>query len=142
MAEKKEEKIKLSKKSQDVIRTVEEMPVLELNELVKALEEKFGVSAVPVAAAPAPTGAPEGAPAGPSGAREEKATYDVIFTAPGENKIASIKAVREINQNLGLKEAKDLVDAPPKPVLEGAKKEDAEAAKKKLEEAGATVELK
>ena len=72
----------------------------------------------------------------------EKATFDVILVAAGENKIAAIKAVREINQNLGLKEAKELVESAPKPVLEGAKKEDAEEAKKKLEAAGAKVELK
>lgn len=134
-----EEKAKVSKKTADILKSIEELSVLELNELVKALEEKFGVSAAPVAVAAPAAGAPGAEGVAPV---EEKSTYDVIFTASGENKIASIKAVREINQNLGLKEAKDLVDAPPKPILEGAKKEDAEAAKKKLEEAGATVELK
>jgi len=137
--EEKKEEVKVSKKVADVIKTVEELSVLELNELVKALEDKFGVSAAPVAVAAPAAG---GAPAEDAAPVEEKANYDVILTGSGENKIAVIKAVREINQNLGLKEAKDLVDAPPKPILEGAKKEDAEAAKKKLTDAGATVELK
>lgn len=134
--------IKLSKKAEEILKAVEEMSVLELNELVKALEEKFGVSAAPMAAAPV-VGAVSAA-GGADGAApvEEKAAYDVVLTDSGATKIAVIKAVREINQNLGLKEAKDLVDAPPKPILEGAKKEDAEEAKKKLEGAGAKVELK
>lgn len=145
MVEKKEkkEKVKLSKKTQDVLKAVEGMSVLELNELVKALEEKFGVTAAaPVA--PALAAAPGEVPAaeaGPAGAGE-KSIFDVILAAAGENKIAVIKAVRQINQNLGLKEAKDLVESAPKPVLEGAKKEEAEEAKKKLEAAGAKVELK
>lgn len=133
-----------AKKVEDLIKNVEGLSVLELNELVKALEEKFGVTAAPVAVAPTSVGV-GGAPAEGAAAQapaEGKSAYDVILTASGDNKIAVIKAVREINQNLGLKEAKDLVDAPPKPILEGAKKEDAEAAKKKLEAAGATVELK
>jgi len=108
---------------------------------VKALEEKFGVSAAtmaaPTAAAPA-TGQAEGE----SKATEEKAEYDVILANAGDQKIKVIKAVREINQKLGLKEAKELVESAPKPVLEKAKKEDAEAAKKKLEEVGARVEMK
>lgn len=136
-----EEKAKVSKKVEDLVKSVEELSVLELNELVKALEEKFGVSAAPVAVAAPAAGTTVGGEAG-AAPTEEKAAYDVVLTGSGENKIAVIKAVREINQNLGLKEAKDLVDAPPKPILEGAKKEDAEAAKKKLTDAGATVELK
>ncbi len=144
-AEKKEEKrkkeVKLSKKAEEVMKAVEGMSVLELNELVKALEDKFGVSAAPAPVAVAATpvtaeGAAEGSEA------VEKSNYDVILTAGGDQKITVIKAVRKINQNLGLKEAKDLVESPPNPVLEGAKKEEAEEAKKKLEEAGATVELK
>lgn len=144
-AEKKEEKrkkeVKLSKKAEEVMKAVEGMSVLELNELVKALEDKFGVSAAPapVAAAATPVAA-EGAAEGSEAV--EKSNYDVILTAGGDQKITVIKAVRKINQNLGLKEAKDLVESPPKPVLEGAKKEEAEEAKKKLEKAGATVELK
>ncbi len=138
----KEEKkeVKLSKKAEDILKAVEELSVLELNDLVKALEEKFGVSASPVAAVAAPVAG--AAPAGTAAPVEEKSFYDVILTDSGANKISVIKAVREINQNLGLKEAKDLVDAPPKPILEGAKKEEAESAKKKLEGAGAKVELK
>jgi len=139
MAEEKKQDVKLSKKAQDIIKAVEEMSVLELNELVKALEEKFGVSA---AAMVAPAAAPAGAEGASAGGGEEKSEYDVVLAAIGENKIAAIKAVREINQSLGLKEAKDLVESAPKPVLEGAKKEDAEGAKAKLEAAGCKVELK
>lgn len=125
----------ISTKVAKVIEEVEKLSVLELSELVHALEDKFGVSAAaPVAVAAAP-----GAAAAPA---EEKTEFDVILTNAGANKIAAIKAVREINQSLGLKEAKDLVEAAPKAVLEGAKKEDAEAAKTKLTEAGAQVELK
>jgi len=128
-------------KIEAIIKEIESLTVLELNELVKALEEKFGVSAAtmaaPTAAAPA-TGQAEGE----SKATEEKAEYDVILANAGDQKIKVIKAVREINQKLGLKEAKELVESAPKPVLEKAKKEDAEAAKKKLEEVGARVEMK
>ena len=143
MAEEKQEEkkeIKLSKKTADIFKTVEELSVLELNELVKALEEKFGVSSAPVAmAAPAAGAVPAGGEAAPT---EEKAAYDVVLTDSGANKISVIKALREINQNLGLAEAKGLADNPGKAILEGAKKEDAESAKKKLEDAGAKVELK
>ena len=119
-----------------LVEQIEKLSVLEVADLVKALEEKFGVSAAaPMMAAPAAAGA-AAAPV------EEKDSFDVVLTAGGANKIGVIKAVRELNQTLGLKEAKDLVEAAPKTVLEGAKKEDAESAKKKLEEAGATVELK
>jgi large subunit ribosomal protein L7/L12 len=119
-----------------LVEQIEKLSVLEVAELVKALEEKFGVSAAaPAAAAPAVA-------AGVGPAAEEKDAFDVVLAAAGANKIGVIKAVRELNQTLGLKEAKDLVEAAPKTVLEGAKKEDAEAAKKKLEDAGATVELK
>ncbi|MFH2085561.1 MAG: 50S ribosomal protein L7/L12 [bacterium] len=119
-----------------LVEQIEKLSVLEVADLVKVLEEKFGVSAAaPVMAAPA-------AAAGAAAPVEEKETFDVVLASGGSNKIAVIKAVRELNQTLGLKEAKDLVEAAPKTVLEGAKKEDAETAKKKLEEAGATVELK
>lgn len=130
----------VSKNLQTIIDTVEKLTVLELSDLVKALEDKFGVTAsAPMMMAGAmPAGAP-GAAAAPV---EEKTEFDVVLAAAGANKIAVIKAVRELNQNLGLKEAKDLVEAAPKTILEGAKKDDAEAAKKKLEEAGAQVELK
>jgi len=133
-------KVKLSKKTADILKAVEELSVLELNELVKALEEKFGVSSAPVAmAAPAAGVVPAGGEAAPT---EEKAAYDVVLADSGANKISVIKALREINQNLGLAEAKGIADNPGKAILEGAKKEDAESAKKKLEEAGAKIELK
>jgi large subunit ribosomal protein L7/L12 len=110
------------------------MTVLELNELVKAFEEKFGVSAAAVAVA-GPAGG------GAAAAAEEKTDFTVVLAEAGSNKVAVIKAVREIT-GLGLKEAKDLVDGAPKPVKEGVDKAAAEEAKKKLEDAGAKVELK
>lgn len=123
---------------EELISSIEEMSVLELNDLVKALEDKFGVvAAAPVAAAGA---APATAESGEAG--EEQSTFDVILASSGANKIAVIKAVREINQSLGLVDAKNLVDSAPKPVAEGVSKEAAEEAKKKLTEAGAAVELK
>jgi len=117
------------------------MTVLELNEFLKAFEEEFGVTAaapVAVAAAGAPAA---GGAAGGAEAAEEKDEFDVVLTAAGDKKIQVIKAVRELT-SLGLKEAKDLVDGAPKPVLEKASKEDAEKAKTKLEEAGGQVEVK
>ncbi|MDD5506466.1 MAG: 50S ribosomal protein L7/L12 [Candidatus Omnitrophica bacterium] len=123
-------------KLEELIKSIETMTVLELSDLVKALEEKFGVSAnMPMAAAPA-AGA-----AAPAAAVEEKSVFTVVLTSAGANKIAVIKEVRTIT-NLGLKEAKDLVDAAPKPIKEGATKDEAAEMKKKLEAAGATVELK
>ena len=116
----------------EIIEALKEMPALELSELVHELEDVFGVSAAPVAVAAAPAAA---APA-----EEEKTNFDVVLEAFGDNKIAVIKVVRSLT-NLGLKEAKEVVENAPKAVLEGAKKEDAEAAKKQLEEAGATVKL-
>jgi len=127
----------MSEKVSKIVTDVEGLSVLELSELVKALEEKFGVSAMPMMAA----GPTVGAPAGDSSAAEEKSEYNVVLASGGDQKIAVIKAVREIRQDLGLKEAKDLVDGAPKE-LGVMKKADAEEAKKKLEEAGATVELK
>jgi len=125
-----------TEKLEELIKSIETMSVLELSDLVKALEEKFGVSAnVPMMAAPAAGGA--AAPA----AAEEKSVFTVMLTSAGANKIAVIKEVRTIT-NLGLKEAKDLVDAAPKAIKEGANKEEAAEMKKKLEAAGATVELK
>jgi len=115
---------------------LDSMTVLELNDLVKAIEEKFGVSAASMAA-PAAGGAAGGAAA----AVEEKTEFNVVLVEAGAQKVQVIKAVRELT-GLGLKEAKDLVDGAPKNVKEGANKADAEAAKKKLEEAGAKVELK
>ena len=115
---------------------LDSMSVMELNDLVKAIEEKFGVSAAAMAA-PAAGGAGGGAAA----AAEEKTEFNVVLTDAGAQKVGVIKAVREIT-GLGLKEAKDLVEAAPKAVKEGLSKADADAAKKKLEEAGAKVELK
>lgn len=115
---------------------LDSMTVMELNDLVKAIEEKFGVSAAAMAA-PAAGGGGGGAAA----AAEEKTEFNVVLVDAGANKVSVIKAVREIT-GLGLKEAKDLVDGAPKNVKEGIAKADADAAKKKLEEAGAKVELK
>ena len=122
-----------------ILEAIDTMTVLELSELVKAFEERYGVTAAaPVAAAAAPTG--DGAGAGAAAAEEQDA-FDAVLTEVGANKILVIKAVRELT-GLGLKEAKDLVDAAPKAVREGVTKEEAEAAKEKLAEAGATVEIK
>jgi len=126
-------------KMEELIKSIEGMSVLELSDLVKALEEKFGVSAnMPMMAAQAPGGAAAG---GATPAQEEKSAFTVVLTNAGSNKIAVIKEVRTMT-SLGLKEAKDLVDAAPKPIKEGVPKEEAEEMKKKLEAAGATVELK
>jgi large subunit ribosomal protein L7/L12 len=123
----------------DILDAIAGMTVLELSELLKDFEEKFGVTAAaPVAAFAAPTGAGGGDGAA---AEEEKDEFDVVLLAAGDKKIQVIKEVRSLT-NLGLKEAKDLVDGAPKPVLEKVSKEDAEKAKAQLEEAGATVELK
>jgi large subunit ribosomal protein L7/L12 len=122
---------------EDMIKAIEEMTVLELSELVKALEDKFGVSA----SAPAMAMPMMAMPGAAAAAEEEKTEFDVIYKAPGANKINVIKVVREIT-GLGLKEAKELVDNPPKPVKEAITKEEAEEIKKKLVEAGADVEVK
>ena len=124
----------------DLIAAIEKMTVLELSELVKALEEKFGVSA----AAPMAVAAMPGAAAGGDGgeaAAEEKTSFDVILTGAGDKKIQVIKVVRSLT-DLGLKEAKAVVDEAPKPVKEGVNKDEAEDARKQLEEAGASVEVK
>ena len=113
---------------------LDSMTVMELNDLVKAIEEKFGVSAAAMAA-------PAAAGGGAAAAAEEKTEFDVILAEVGANKVAVIKAVREIT-GLGLKEAKELVDGAPKPVKEGANKEEADAAAKKLVEAGAKADVK
>jgi ribosomal protein L7/L12 len=122
----------------EVVEYLKGITLLEASELVKELEEVFGVSAA-AAAAPMMMAAP-GGDAAP--AAEEKDTFDVILTAAGGNKIAVIKVVREIVAGLGLKEAKDLVDSAPKPLKEGVSKDEAEEIKTKLTEAGATVEVK
>jgi large subunit ribosomal protein L7/L12 len=119
----------------DILNAIAEMSVMEVVELVEAMEEKFNVSAeAAVAAAPAAGG-------GEAEAAEEQTEFDVVLTGPGEKKVNVIKAVRELT-GLGLKEAKEMVDGAPSTVKEGASKDDAEEAKKKLEEAGASVELK
>lgn len=121
----------------EILEAIANMSVLELSELLKDFEEKFGVeAAAPMAVAAAPAGG-----AGGEEAEEEKDEFDVVLTSAGDKKIQVIKAVREIT-SLGLKEAKDMVESAPAAVLEGAKKDDAEAAKAKLEEAGGAVELK
>lgn len=122
---------------QNIVETIGGLSLLEASELVKALEDKFGVSAAAAAVAVAPAG--PGGPAAP--VVEEKDTFDVVLTAAGANKINVIKVVRELT-GLGLKEAKDLVDGAPKPVKEGVSKEDAEKMKKQLTDVGASVELK
>ncbi len=125
---------------EDVIKFIEGMSVIELAELIKELEEKFGVTAAaPVITAGAPIQAQASATAAPAVA--EKTEFTVILADPGEKKIQVIKEIRAIT-GLGLKEAKDLVDGAPKPVKEGISKEEAESIKKKLEEAGAKVEIK
>ncbi|NYT70765.1 50S ribosomal protein L7/L12 [Pusillimonas noertemannii] len=121
---------------EDILDAVANLTVLELSELIKDMEEKFGVSAAAAAVAVAAPAA-----GGAAAAAEEKTEFDVVLAEVGANKVSVIKAVREIT-GLGLKEAKDLVDGAPKPVKEGMAKADAEAAQKKLEEAGAKVELK
>jgi large subunit ribosomal protein L7/L12 len=125
---------------EEIIEAIKKMSVLELNELVKALQEEFGVSAIPAvtaapAAAPAATAVVEAPPE-----EEEKTTFDVILKEIGEKKIQVIKVVRELT-SLGLKEAKDLVESAPQKVKEGVSKQEAEEAKKKLEEQGAVVEI-
>jgi large subunit ribosomal protein L7/L12 len=121
---------------QDILDAIGSMTVLELSQLIKDMEDKFGVSAAAAVAVAAPAAGGAGA-----AAVEEKTEFTVILAAAGENKVNTIKAVREVT-SLGLKEAKDLVDGAPKAVKEGISKADAEAIKKKLEEAGAKVEIK
>lgn len=129
--------VKVPAKFKELVEKIENLSVLDLSELVKVLEDKFGVSA----AAPMMMGAMPAA-GGAAEPVEEKTAFDLIITSAGAQKISVIKAVREIKPDLGLKEAKDLVDAAPKEVLKGVKKEEVEAAKAKLEAAGATVEVK
>ena len=128
-----ETKVEIPAKFQSLVSEIEKMSVLDLNELVKVLEKKFGVSAAAVAVA--------GPAAGAAPAAEEKSTFDVHLTAGGDQKIAVIKVVKEA-LGLGLKEAKDLIDAAPSKLKEGMKKEEAEALKKNIEAAGGKVELK
>lgn len=123
----------MSLTNEQILDAIAEKSVMEIVELISAMEEKFGVSAAALAAAPAA--------GGDAPAAEEKDDFDVVLTSGGDKKVAVIKVVREVT-GLGLKEAKDLVDGAPKPVKEAIPKADAEEAKKKLEEAGATVEIK
>jgi len=122
-----------SEKTLQLLEEIKGLTILEMADLVKALEEEFGVTAAPVAVA--------GAAAAPAAAAEEKTEFDVVLAAAGAKKLEVIKVVREVT-GLGLKDAKDLVEAAPKTLKEGATKDEAEELKKKLEEAGATVELK
>jgi large subunit ribosomal protein L7/L12 len=122
--------------TEEFIKQIDELTVLELNGLVKALEDHYGVSAAAAAVA-----APSGGGAAPAAAVEEKTEFDVVLKAAGEKKINVIKAVREVT-SLGLKEAKDLVESAPATVKEGVSKDEAESIKKKFEEAGATIEIK
>ncbi|MCS6950516.1 MAG: 50S ribosomal protein L7/L12 [Armatimonadota bacterium] len=128
---------------EEIIDAIKGMSVLELNELVKALQEEFGVTAAaPVAVAAMPgVAAPGAAPAEAAPAEEEKTSFDVILKSVGEKKIQVIKVVREVT-NLGLKEAKDLVESAPQPIKQGVTKEEAEQIKAKFEAEGATVEIK
>ncbi len=138
--EDKKDSVELSPKLEEVMKTIEGLTALELSELVKGLEDKFGIQA----AAPMAAGmmmAPGAAAGDPAAAAEEKTEFDVILTEVGATKIAVIKEVRAAT-SLGLKEAKDLVEGAPKPVKEGIAKEEAEELKKKLEGAGAKVEIK
>lgn len=127
--------IKLAEKLQKIATEIEALTVVEMADLAKYLEEKFGVSAMPVAAAAPAAGAP-------AAAAEEKTAFTVVLTASGDNKLGVIKAVREILPNLGLMDAKKLVESAPKDLLTDVKKEQAEEAKKKIEAAGGKVELK
>jgi len=139
--EKKKKTVKASPQLAKMIEEIEKLSVIELADLVKALEDRFGVQATPMMAAPAAAPA-SGGEAPQEGTQSVQTTFNVILTGAGENKISVIKAVRELNQSLGLKEAKDLVESLPKEVLTGVNKETADQAKKRLEEAGAKVELK
>lgn len=136
--EPKKESKPVSKDLEGIIEKIEKLSVLELADLVHALEDRFGVTAAPMNIGVAAAG---GAPAGAEAPGEEQTSFNVILTSGGANKIAVIKAVRELVPTLGLKEAKDLVEGAPKPVLEGVNKETANEAKTKLTAAGGTVEL-
>lgn len=132
------QKTELSKEVASIVESVKKLSLMQVSELVKALEEEFGVSA----AAPMMMGAMPAAGAAAAAPAEEKTEFDVILKDAGANKIGAIKAVRTLKPELGLGEAKAFVESAPKPVLEGAKKEDADNAKKLLEEAGCVVEMK
>lgn len=131
---------KLDDKLQKIAEQIEKLTVLEVSQLVKYLEDKFGISSMPMmSAAPATANGPATGQEAPA---EEKTSFNVMLTASGDKKLAVIKVVRELRQDLGLMDAKKLVDTPPQEILTGVKKPEAEDAKKRLEEAGAKVELK
>jgi len=137
-----EEKVEISKKAQEILETIETLSVLDLSNLVKALEEKFGVSAsAPAGMQFAPGMIPQAQGAAGAAPAEEKTTFSVILASVGDQKIQVIKEIRTVT-TLGLKEAKDLVEAAPKPVKEGISKEEAEKIKAQLEAVGAKIELK
>lgn len=136
MAAKKENKVK------KLVDEISKLSVVELSELVKSLKEKLGVEAVPVAAVPAQAPAATGEAPAESGQTAASATQTLVMTASGNNKIAVIKALREINQNWGLKEAKDMTEALPAEILKDVKAEEVKEAAEKLKAAGATVEVK
>lgn len=127
----------MSASKEQVFEFIDKMTILEMSEFIKEFEDRYGVTA----AAPVAVAAAAGAPAAAAAAEEEKTSFDVILTAAGEKKIQVIKVVRELT-SLGLKEAKELVDGAPKPVKSGISKEEADATKAKLEEQGASVEIK
>ncbi len=140
-AKKKEKTKKLSAKVEKLVDEVSKLSVMELSQLVEALQDKLGVTAAPITAA-APTATPAGEAASEEAAPAAGANQTVTMTAAGDNKIAVIKALREVNQNWGLKEAKDMTESLPTEILKDAKAEEAKAAADKLKAAGATVELK
>jgi len=144
MTDDKKEKVELSKNVEKLVEEVSKLTVLELSELVNALQEKLGVSAMPMAtAAPAPVASTSAADAaGAEGDASGGGAQNLTMTASGENKIAVIKALREINQNWGLKEAKDMTEQLPVDIIKGGKPEDVKAAADKLKAAGATTEMK
>lgn len=134
-----ENQVQLNDKLQKIATDIEGLTVLELADLSKYLEEKFGVSAMPMMAAGAPAAGGASAAAEPA---EEKTTFDVVLAEAGANKLAVIKAVREVRPDLGLMDAKKLVEEAPKDILTGVKKDEAEAAQKKIQDAGGKADLK
>lgn len=141
MTDDKKEETKLSKNVEKLVDEVSKLTVLELSELVNALQDKLGVSAMPMAAASPAAAAAPASDTAPAGA-DEGGAQNLVMMGAGENKIAVIKALRVINQNWGLKEAKDMTEALPAEIIKGGKPEDVKAAAEKLKTAGATVEMK
>jgi len=141
---KEEKKAEVSKSVEKLVEEISKLSVLELSDLVNALQDKLGVTAAPMAVAAAPAaGVQAGAEAGAAGeAASEGGAQNLVMTASGDNKIAVIKALREVNQNWGLKEAKDMTEQLPAEIIKGGKPEDVKAAAEKLKAAGATVEMK